>query len=387
METVKILLIAIGGYGANYMKELTEKNVTNAKIEGICEVMPGIEKRFPVIKEKNIPLYQNIEDFYQEHEADLAVIATPMHLHYSQAKYCMEHGSDVLLEKPVCTTLEDAEDLIRVQEETGKFTAVGYQMNYERDVLALKQDILDGKYGRPILMKGLQAVRRGENYYHRNNWAGRITADGKTVNDSPFNNASAHQFQVMTFLLGQTLETAADLKKVSGELYRANCHVENFDTAAVRVETEDGTPIYYYTTHDMAEKNIGPFAEYRFEKGTIYFGKDFGDGPVKEYTAVMNDGTIVSYGDIPKGERLQKLYDAIECCIDGKTPVCTVQCAIPHLRAVLELAKLPIYQIAEEQLEHVEEDGDSFCQIRNLKEIYVTCYKNNQMPSEVGADW
>ena len=369
------------------MKELTEKNVTNVKIEGICEVMPGIEKRFPVIKEKNIPLYQNIEDFYQEHEADLAVIATPMHLHYFQAKYCMEHGSDVLLEKPVCTTLEDAEDLIRVQKETGKFTAVGYQMNYERDVLALKQDILDGKYGRPILMKGLQAVWRGENYYHRNNWAGRITAGGKTVNDSPFNNASAHQFQVMTFLLGQTLETAADLKKVSGELYRANCHVENFDTAAVRVETEDGTPIYYYTTHDMAEKNIGPFAEYQFEKGTIYFGKDFGDGPVKEYTAVMNDGTVISYGDIPKGERLQKLYDAIECCMNGKTPVCTVQCAIPHLRAVLELAKLPIRQIAEEQLEHVEEDGDSFCQIRNLKEIYVTCYKNNQMPSEVGADW
>ena len=207
------------------------------------------------------------------------------------------------------------------------------------------------------------------------------------VNDSPFNNASAHQFQVMTFLLGQTLETAADLKKVSGELYRANCHVENFDTAAVRVETEDGTPIYYYTTHDMAEKNIGPFAEYQFEKGTIYFGKDFGDGPVKEYTAVMNGGTVISYGDIPKGERLQKLYDAIECCMNGKTPVCTVQCAIPHLRAVLELAKLPIRQIAEEQLEHVEEDGDSFCQIRNLKEIYVTCYKNNQMPSEVGADW
>lgn len=31
MEIVKILLIAIGGYGANYMKELTEKNVTNAE--------------------------------------------------------------------------------------------------------------------------------------------------------------------------------------------------------------------------------------------------------------------------------------------------------------------------------------------------------------------
>lgn len=46
METVRILLIAIGGYGANYMKELTEKNVTNVKIEGICEVMPGLRNDF-----------------------------------------------------------------------------------------------------------------------------------------------------------------------------------------------------------------------------------------------------------------------------------------------------------------------------------------------------
>ena len=74
METVKILLIAIGGYGANYMKELTEKNVTNAKIEGICEVMPGIEKRFPIINEKNISLYQNIEDFYHRIDYELNVI-------------------------------------------------------------------------------------------------------------------------------------------------------------------------------------------------------------------------------------------------------------------------------------------------------------------------
>ena len=354
---------------------------------GVCEVMPGIEERFPIIKEKKIPLYQKIEDFYKEHEADLAVISTPMHLHYSQAKYCMEHGSNVLLEKPVCTTLEDAEDLIQIQKRTGKFTAIGYQLNYERDVLALKQDILNGKYGKPVLMKGMQAFRRGEHYYHRNDWAERIVSAGKVVNDSPFNNASAHQFQVMTFLLGKTLETAADLRKVSGELYRANCHVENFDTAAVKAETEDGIPIYYDTTHNMKEKSIGPFAEYQFEKGVIYYGKDFGNGVVDEYTAVMNDGTMISYGDVPKGEQLQKLYDAIACTVNGKIPVCTVQCAIPHLRAVLELAKLSIHSIREEKLEYFVEKEDRYCQIRNLEEVYSKCYQNNQMPSEVGAGW
>ena len=36
------------------LKELTEKNVTGVQIEGVCEVMPGIQERFPVIKEKSI---------------------------------------------------------------------------------------------------------------------------------------------------------------------------------------------------------------------------------------------------------------------------------------------------------------------------------------------
>ena len=387
MENVKVLLVAIGGYGANYMKELTEKNVTGVQIEGVCEVMPGIQERFPVIKEQPIPLYHSLKDFYEEHEADLAVIATPMHLHYEQTKYCLEHGSNVLLEKPVCTDLEDARKLSALQERTGHFVAVGYQLDYRRDVLALKQDILDGKFGRPVVMKAMHALRRGESYYHRNDWAGCILANGREVNDSPFNNACAHQFQVMTFLLGERMGTAAEIDHVKAELYRANACVENYDTAAVCIKTKGGVPIYYYTTHDMAENRLGPVSEYRFEQGTVYYGTDFGEGTVEEYVAVMKDGSRRSYGNVPKGERLQKLYDSLECAKRGGQPICTVQCAIPHLETVLKLAKLPVRQIREEELEHVEENGDKFCQIRNLKNIFTACYENQQMPTEVGTRW
>ena len=66
MKNVKVLLVAIGGYGAAYMTELTEKDVPGVYVEGICEVMPGIEERFPVIKERPIPLYHSLEEFYQE---------------------------------------------------------------------------------------------------------------------------------------------------------------------------------------------------------------------------------------------------------------------------------------------------------------------------------
>lgn len=171
---VKILLLGICGYGSNYIKEISERDIPGIKIEGICEVVPNAADLYPIIKEQNIPIYQTPEDFYKEHTADLAVVSTPIHLHYSQIVTCLTHGSNVLTEKPVCTSVEGARKLEQLEKETGKFISVGYQLNYSRDVLALKQDILDDRFGKPIYMKALHAMRRGDKYYARNSWAGHI---------------------------------------------------------------------------------------------------------------------------------------------------------------------------------------------------------------------
>ena len=97
---VKILLLGICGYGSNYIKEISERDIPGIKIEGICEVVPNAADLYPIIKEQNIPIYQTPEDFYKEHTADLAVVSTPIHLHYSQIVTCLTHGSNVLTEKP-----------------------------------------------------------------------------------------------------------------------------------------------------------------------------------------------------------------------------------------------------------------------------------------------
>ncbi|WP_349672102.1 Gfo/Idh/MocA family oxidoreductase [Lacrimispora sp.] len=386
-KSVKILLIGIGGYGINYLKELTEKDLGAVVIEGVCEVMPEVYEQFPVLKEKNIPVFQTPEEFYKKHMADLAVVSTPIHLHYSQIKTCLSKGSNVLCEKPVCTSVKGAKELIELERETGHFVAVGYQLNYSRDVLQMKKDILSGLFGRPVQMKALHAMKRGSAYYKRNSWAGKIMVNDCGVHDSPFNNACAHQFQVMTFLLGSKMDEAAMLSKVTGELYRANPGIENYDTASVKGETADGVPIYYYTTHNLERKSFGPVSEYRFELGTIYYGKDFGDGPVNEYVAVMNNGTSISYGRISKGERMQKLYDAIESTRDRNHPVCTISCAIPHLEAVEELSMLPIVPVSEGMIKWFGDEDDRYCCIKNAEEVLEQCYLNQLMPKESGAGW
>lgn len=381
-EPVKILLMGICGYGSNYIKEVSERDIPGIKVEGICEIAPNAADLYPVIKQQNIPIYKTPEEFYQKHSADLTVISTPIHLHYAQIVTCLTHGSNVLTEKPVCTSVEGARKLEQLEKETGKFISVGYQLNYSRDVLALKKDILDGRFGKPVYMKALHAMRRGDKYYARNGWAGRIDIKGCAVNDSPFNNACAHQFQVMTFLLGEKIERAAELADVQAEPYKGNHSVENFDIITVKAQTVSGVPLWYGTAHAIEDKKLGPIAEYRFEKGTVWFGKDFGQGPVAEYIYTGDDGSRIDYGQIPKGERLQKFYDAIDAVRQGTHPVCTVQCAIPHLEAVEKIAKLPIMSIPENEVDYIAEDGDVFHAVKGLHDRFITCYNTRCMLSQ-----
>lgn len=383
-QMVRVLLLGVCGYGSNYIKEISERDIPGVRIEGICEVVPNVADLYPIIREQNIPIYKSPEEFYREHQADLAVVSTPIHLHYQQIVTCLQNGSNVLTEKPVCTSVQGARKLEELERQTGKFISVGYQLNYSRDVLALKQDILSGKFGKPVSMKALHAMRRGDKYYARNGWAGRIAVNNCAVNDSPFNNACAHQFQIMTFLLGDRMDRAMELARVEAEPYKANRHVENFDAIAIHAETVNRVPVWYFTAHALQEKKLGPVAEYRFEKGTVYFGRDYGSGPKAEYVYEGDDGTVTDYGKIAKGERLQKFYDAIQAVRTGARPVCTVQCAIPHLEAVEQIARIPIVQVPEPWMQDLHEEDDTFHTIKDLQKTFTWCYTHQEMPSSVG---
>lgn len=391
MEQVRVLLAGIGGYGRIYLNGWEQMNDPSVTIEGVCEIKPGMEEIFPVIKEKNIPVYHSLEEFYKEHQADLAILATPIHLHHQQVLTCMDHGSNVLVEKPVCAMSWEAQELIEKEKETGLFAAVGYQMNYSLIMRELKQDILDGKFGKPLFFKTLHAYRRGWRYYHRNNWAGKICVDGHTVNDGPVSNSNAHQFQNMLFLLGETMDTAAKAVDVKAELYRANPEVENYDTAAFCVMTDRQIPVYYYTAHGCREAELGPCSEFHFEHAVVYLGRDFGQGTDMQYVAEWKDGRRKVYGEViytgSSQSSLQKMHDAIQCARQGGRPVCTVETAKSHLDVVEALAKMPILPVKEEQLEWWELDGDRLLHIRNLEAVFNECFEKNILPSEAGAGW
>lgn len=148
MDKVSVLLIGIGGYGGIYLRELLYgARAEQFRIVGTVD--PYGEKRelFGELRRRGIPVYAAVEEFYEMGKADLAIVATPIFLHGYQARYCMEHGSDVLCEKPICATLAEAEAMLAARNRTGRRLAIGFQWCYSESILRLKRDILAGMYG------------------------------------------------------------------------------------------------------------------------------------------------------------------------------------------------------------------------------------------------
>lgn len=377
MDRPGIVLISVGSFGQVYLEEVASRDV-GGDVVGIVEPSPHVKERFPVIVQRGWPVYPSVEAFYARHTADLAVISAPIHLHTDIALTCMRHGSHVLCEKPLCLSVEDALRMEACSKETGRFLAIGYQLNYQKDVQALKRDILSGRFGAPRRVRVLHAMRRGAAYYARNNWAGRITADGREVFDSPFTNACAHNFQLMCFLLGPDMESACRVTGVEAELYRGNPHVENLDIAAMRFHTDAGAPILYYTAHPLRTRDLGPDGVMEFEHATVTYH------PGQRYQARLDNGEVIDYGQIPPTGWMQKLDDAIACARSGGHPICTVAAELCHIEAVRMIQRLPILPVDPSHVDVLKEHGDTFWCVRNLEDTLSRAAQAWALPREIG---
>jgi len=82
-----------------------------------------------------------------EFEMDGVIISTPHALHYEQAKYCLNKGLHVLIEKPMTITAEEARDLVAIADEKKCIIVVGLNPPYWAYCHFLKNLIKSGKLG------------------------------------------------------------------------------------------------------------------------------------------------------------------------------------------------------------------------------------------------
>ena len=139
MENYRIGIIGYGGFG-KFLHHWFNK-MENTKVVAIAETGQ---------RSHDIPdckVYYDWKALLGDPNIDIVSIVTPPGLHAEMACEAMKAGKHVLLEKPVAITEETAEEILRVQKETGKIITVNHMIRYNSIMQKVKELGESGAFG------------------------------------------------------------------------------------------------------------------------------------------------------------------------------------------------------------------------------------------------
>lgn len=382
-EPVSVMMSAIGGYGYYYMKTLLEEFPPGSVIiSGVIDPFAEKSAHYPEINKREIQVFARIEDFYKGgHSTDLAVISSPLHFHIPQSCVALHNGSNVLCDKPASVLVQDIDKLIATRDAASKWVMVGYQWSYSKAIQSLKRDSMRGAFGRPLRLKTLCYWRRDDAYYRRNDWAGKVrNAGGRWILDSPVSNAMAHFIHNMFYVLGKETHLSAAPKEVIAELYRAN-RIENYDTAACRIYTDEGAELLFYGSH-ATSADRGPMFNYEFEDAVVSFNES-----TDSIIATDRKGNRKDYGSPDDDHQFQKLFEAVESCRIPTPIVCGPEAVRSHILCMNGMQE-SVPAITDFPRTMIQRDDEAKrWWVQGLDEAFLYCYNNGILPNEAKFSW
>ncbi|XHR31255.1 MAG: Gfo/Idh/MocA family protein [Chthoniobacteraceae bacterium] len=376
-------LIGVDGYGGvHYMDLMRQRALGLVRIIGATVINEvDVPEKCAKLRSLGCKLYTDYQSMLDElgGQSDLCCIPTGIHLHASMTMDALRAGANVLVEKPAAATIQDVRAMQRCEQETGRFVAVGYQTMYARETFWMKRAILDGKIGELQCIKSRGLWPRLDSYYQRNNWAGRLRRGDTWILDSPFNNALAHQLNMICFLAGTELEQTADLQSIEAELYRAR-EIESPDTACLRILTREGVPLFFYVTH-ASSGTVDPEIVIEGTRGTLRW--------TTSKVQLDVDGLRQ---EIPS-DSWQELRDALMSHVfrrvaDPSAFICTLGIAAAQTIAVNGAHDSSPVQAFPSRLVTREASGNSVkTVVAGLDEVMERAFTSNRLFSELGVAW
>jgi UDP-N-acetyl-2-amino-2-deoxyglucuronate dehydrogenase len=188
-------------------------------------------------------------------EADSVFVLLPHHLHCQASVDCLEAGCNVLLEKPLAVSLEEAGRMIAASDSTRRLLMVAYPHRYRKSTQAFKRFIESGEFGKLILLDAMMDENlRG---YTDLGW---IRAK-RTLGGGVFFSSSPHMLDVM-FWIGGEVRTMSMVGAYGG------VPMEGETTAVSIMKFENGVigttrhtwvspdPKVWYTMRAVCEKAV-----------------------------------------------------------------------------------------------------------------------------------
>lgn len=221
--------VAILGCGkVAHLHAKAVQNLPNAKLAGVWSRTTKTAENFAA--QYKIPFYTEIQKLVEQEKVDMVIICTPHPFHLGPVLEAAKAGANILVEKPLASTLEDSDLIISACSKAGVKLGVISQRRWYEPVKRVKDAIDAGKIGKPVFGTINMLGWRDKDYYDADEWRGswKMEGGGVLVNQAP------HQLDILLWYMGEIDEVYGQWRNLN------HPYIEVEDTAVAIVKFKNG---------------------------------------------------------------------------------------------------------------------------------------------------
>lgn len=157
---LKIGIIGTGGIARAHARSY--KQLSDVEIVAVCDVIPGRAKAFA--EAEGFPgarAYEDHRQMLEKESLDGVSICSPNNSHHYLSIDALDAGVNVITEKPMAVTLEQAINMERAAKRSGKILTIGFQPRYDPNMQTIKNLVQSGILGKVYYVETGGGRRRG----------------------------------------------------------------------------------------------------------------------------------------------------------------------------------------------------------------------------------
>ncbi len=228
-------VVGIGFIGAVHIEQL--RRLGNVEVVALADSIDAEKKAEALFVPKG---YADYKEMVDSENLDCVHICTPNNTHYDIAMYALEHGVNVLCEKPMTTDLAEAEALRKKAKETGLVNAMNLNCRFYPMAYQMREMVKSGEMGDIYSIYGgyLQDWLFYDTDY---SWRLESAVSGAS---RAFADIGSHWIDLVEFITGlEVAEVLADFETFHKTRKKPKKAIDTYSGMALRPEDYEEVPI------------------------------------------------------------------------------------------------------------------------------------------------
>jgi predicted dehydrogenase len=155
LDTVRFGVLGCGYWGPNHIRNITALRARGAVMAAAADPDQARRRHIADLY-PGMRLVPDGDELIEATDIDALVIATPVGLHFDQARRALENGKHVLVEKPFTTSLAEARKLAEIATAHDRVLMVGHTYQYAGAVNEIRHRVRSGELGELSYIRSLR---------------------------------------------------------------------------------------------------------------------------------------------------------------------------------------------------------------------------------------